>query len=253
MPNPKQFSEVGKQQSRQALNSLIDKGSRLQSFQSSVKLEAKNKIFEKRFNLALAADRGNKLRLELFPSNLASPALLAAVNRKQLTVIDRGQRTAWTGILSDQVVEKLTAIPLNSSQIYPWLSGSIPFRFFGDELESYSYMEEKSGNRSLLRLKDRKGFEYVLLLKRIYGRVDLYEVELSFNGKRKSYTKYFRKEGSGALEGLQVWLVEDGTEIKLSYTDLVVNPRWSEKTRSKLFSIKIPRTFQVRPADELIN
>jgi len=252
MPNLKQFSEVGPAKSRQVLNSMLDKRANLEAIQSSVKLEAKGSLFEKRFNLAIAADDRNRLRMELFPSNLASPALLASVNRSELTVIDRAQRTAWRGALSDELVEELTGIPLNSTQIFPWLSGTIPFKSFLEGLKSYSYLEEKSGNRSILRLRDKKGFEYNLLLKLIYGNLELYESELSFKGEPKSFTRYTRSPTTGSLQGLKLWLAGEGTEIKLDYPDLVVNPNWSEATREKIFSLKVPRTFQVRPVNELL-
>ena len=253
MPSLRKFRAVGPEKSQVKMNELLSKRAEVRAMQSSIKLEARKAVFEKRFNLALAADQANRLRLELFPSNLATPALLAAVNGEQLTVIDRTQKKAWSGDLSDELVEEMTGIPINSSQMFSWLSGSVPFVSVREGVERYTYMEEKDGHRSLLILRDSKGFEYVLLFKKVFGRIELDQVELSFKGKRKSFTTYDRDESSGLLKGLKLWLLEDGTEIDLRYTDLLINPFWPEGTTEKLFSLRVPRSFQQRPVSELLN
>ncbi len=253
MPSLRKFRAVGPEKSQMKMNELLVKRGEFRAMQSSIKLEARKAVFEKRFNLAIAADQANRLRLELFPSNLATPALLAAVNKEQLTVIDRTQKKAWSGDLSDELVKEMTGIPINSSQMFSWLSGSVPFVSVREGLERYTYMEEKNGLRSLLILRDSKGFEYVLLFNKISGRIELDQVELSFKGTRKSFTTYARDKNTGVLQGLKLWLLEDGTEIDLQYSDLVVNPYWPEVTADKLFSLRVPRSFQQRPVSELLN
>ena len=117
MPSLRKFRAVGPEKSQVKMNELLSERAEVRAMQSSIKLEARKAVFEKRFNLALAVDQSNRLRLELFPSNLATPALLAAVNGEQLTVIDRTQKKAWSGDLSDELVEEMTGIPINSSQM----------------------------------------------------------------------------------------------------------------------------------------
>ena len=255
LPSTKKFQLADDIVDKEIFNQYLWHASQVEALSSSITMEFSKAGFSKTIDANAAFEVPDKLRVEILPPAIGPPVLLLVMKDGNLRVLNRPERVFYTGEASSENILQLLGLPLSPKQLMRWLTGGIAISK-GDSISNTAFYSRPNQAQGLLEVRTESGRLYKYLLNKDPKDLEISAFEIYDSGKKVFVSKYtFETEvveddlSSSEIripEKIESWLVKEGIKLTTSFKSYKKNPSWKSKTKSKLFGVKVPKSFEKR-------
>ena len=163
------YREASSEESKSYLLQAQQQAAAIHSLRALITARIKHLLSEETLTQVLVFERPDKLRLELFATNLNRLVVLISCHQGQLQAADPINHRLYQGAADYQNINKLLSLPFSGEELMLWAAGRPPL-LSSESLPPVSVKVEKSETRVYLSYAAGGGREFQMLFALQSGR-----------------------------------------------------------------------------------